>query len=70
MQRSGGAPALVVHGDEGQPPCSTIYVGGMPPDATVREMAHIFRPFPGFKVPVVALTDCLERKATSDSWYL
>jgi hypothetical protein len=26
----------------------TLYVEGVPPDATVREMAHIFRPFDGF----------------------
>ena len=28
---------------------STLYVEGLPPDATDREMAHIFRPFPGYK---------------------
>ena len=27
----------------------TIYVEGVPADATVREMAHVFRPFEGFK---------------------
>ena len=28
---------------------STVFVEGLPPDATEREVAHIFRPFPGFK---------------------
>ena len=28
---------------------STVYVEGLPVDATEREVAHIFRPFPGFK---------------------
>lgn len=28
---------------------STIYVEGIPIDATEREVAHIFRPFVGFK---------------------
>ena len=28
---------------------STIVVEGLPPDVTEREVAHIFRPFPGFK---------------------
>lgn len=28
---------------------STLYVEGLPSDATDREMAHIFRPFPGYK---------------------
>jgi len=27
----------------------TVYVEGLPADCTEREMAHIFRPFPGFK---------------------
>ncbi|GFZ00352.1 nucleic acid/nucleotide binding protein [Actinidia rufa] len=33
------------------PPCasSTIYVEGFPPDITRREVAHIFRPFVGYK---------------------
>ena len=29
----------------------TLYVESVPKDATRREVAHIFRPFPGFKVP-------------------
>lgn len=28
---------------------NTVYVEGIPFDATEREVAHIFRPFPGFK---------------------
>jgi hypothetical protein len=28
---------------------NTIYVEGIPVDATEREVAHIFRPFTGFK---------------------
>ncbi len=28
---------------------STVYVEGIPGDATEREVAHIFRPFTGFK---------------------
>jgi hypothetical protein len=28
---------------------SIIYVEGLPMDATEREVAHIFRPFPGYK---------------------
>jgi hypothetical protein len=27
---------------------SCLYVDGVPSDATEREVAHIFRPFPGF----------------------
>jgi RNA recognition motif. (a.k.a. RRM, RBD, or RNP domain) len=29
--------------------CSTLYVEGLPSSATEREVAHIFRPFPGFQ---------------------
>eukprot|EP01100_Stratorugosa_tubuloviscum_P008782 TRINITY_DN365_c0_g1_i1.p1 TRINITY_DN365_c0_g1~~TRINITY_DN365_c0_g1_i1.p1 ORF type:complete len:168 (-),score=48.93 TRINITY_DN365_c0_g1_i1:137-640(-) len=29
--------------------CATLYVEGLPVDATEREVAHIFRPFPGFQ---------------------
>ena len=28
---------------------STVYVEGIPLDATEREVAHIFRPYPGFR---------------------
>lgn len=36
---------------------STIVVEGLPPDAIEREVAHIFRPFPGFKtVRIVHVT--------------
>jgi len=28
---------------------SSLYVEGLPPDATEREVAHIFRPFPGYQ---------------------
>jgi len=28
---------------------SALYVEGLPPDATEREVAHIFRPFPGYQ---------------------
>mmetsp|Transcript_32882 Transcript_32882/g.32103 ORF Transcript_32882/g.32103 Transcript_32882/m.32103 type:complete len:103 (+) Transcript_32882:679-987(+) len=28
---------------------NTVYVEGIPLDASEREVAHIFRPFPGFK---------------------
>lgn len=28
---------------------STLYVEGVPKDATVREMSHVFRPFEGFQ---------------------
>ena len=28
---------------------NTVYVEGIPLNATEREVAHIFRPFPGFK---------------------
>ena len=28
---------------------NTVYVEGVPLDATEREVAHIFRPFPGYK---------------------
>ena len=27
---------------------SCLYIEGIPPDATEREVAHIFRPFPGY----------------------
>jgi len=27
----------------------TVYVEGLPSDCTEREIAHIFRPYPGFK---------------------
>lgn len=27
----------------------TVYVEGLPADATEREVAHLFRPFPGYK---------------------
>ena len=54
MRQGAGAPAPSMQREGGRPPSSTIHVGGMPTDATVREMAHIFRPFPGFKVPADA----------------
>ena len=28
---------------------TTVYVEALPSDATERELAHIFRPFPGYK---------------------
>ena len=28
---------------------STVYVEGIPLDATEREVSHIFRPYPGYK---------------------
>lgn len=28
---------------------TTVYVEGLPADATEREVAHIFRPYPGFR---------------------
>ena len=28
---------------------NTVYVEGIPIDATEREVSHIFRPYPGFK---------------------
>jgi len=30
-------------------PTSTLYVDNVPPEASEREMAHVFRPFPGFQ---------------------
>jgi hypothetical protein len=50
-----GAPQTAHHVPSGDfirlPPdaSSTLYVEGVPADATRREMAHVFRPFEGFR---------------------
>jgi RNA recognition motif-containing protein len=44
-------PAQWNHYGQNMPPdaSSTLFVEGLPPDATEREVSHIFRPFPGFQ---------------------
>ncbi len=49
----GGPPGMGPLGPEAGLPAEarpSLYVEAVPKDATTREMAHIFRPFPGFKV--------------------
>ena len=35
--------------------CPTLYAEGFPEDMTKRELAHVFRPFEGFKVMICLL---------------
>mmetsp|Transcript_5105 Transcript_5105/g.12748 ORF Transcript_5105/g.12748 Transcript_5105/m.12748 type:complete len:750 (-) Transcript_5105:1040-3289(-) len=47
------------HNANDPPPSNTLYIQGLPSDATEREVAHIFRPFPGFEA--VRLVQCPPR---------
>ena len=49
MGAMGGPPRGLIRKPLPHDASATIYVEGVPADATVREMAHVFRPFEGFK---------------------
>ena len=42
-----GSSDSSVHSPPLETPCTTLHIGGLPPDITQRELAHVFRPFEG-----------------------
>jgi len=46
---------------------STLYVEGLPLDATEREVAHIFRPFPGYQSLRIILKNFMKDSSTEES---